>query len=82
MAPKLPYQVAGGHAVFLHGYDPDWLYLNSWGQRRRMDWGFLATFCDEAYALLSRDWLDTHGTTPMRETFMAMADELRAARAA
>ncbi len=82
VAPKLPYQVAGGHAVFVHGYDPDWLYLNSWGQRRRMDWGFLATFCDEAYALLSRDWLDTHGTTPMRETFTAMADELRVARAA
>ncbi len=82
VAPRRPYRIAGGHAVFLHGYDADWLYLNSWGRRRRMDWGFLAAFGDEAYALLSRDWLDTHGTTPMRETFLAVADELRAVRAA
>lgn len=82
VVPRRPCRVAGGHAVFLHGYDPDWIYLNSWGRRRRMDWGFLHRFCDEAYGLLSRDWLGTHGTTPMRETFGAMADELRAARAA
>ncbi len=81
VAPKQPYQIAGGHAVYLHGYDPDWLYLNSWGERKRMDWGFLGTFCDEAYGLLSRDWLDVHGTSPMRESFQTVADELRTARA-
>ena len=82
VAPRQAYQIAGGLAVYLHGYDPDWLYLNTWGARKRMDWGFLTAFCDEAYGLLSRDWLDTHGATPMRESFETAADELRAARAA
>jgi hypothetical protein len=81
VAPTRPYQIAGGHAVFLHGYDADWIYLNSWGQRTRMDWGFFATFCDEAYGLLSRDWLNVHGTSPMREDLDTLAEELRAARA-
>ncbi len=72
----------GGHAVFVHGYDADWLYLNSWGERKRMDWGFFRTYCDEAYGLLSRDWLDTHGNSPMHESFDVVAKELRAARSA
>ncbi|MCQ8277858.1 hypothetical protein NFI95_05295 [Acetobacteraceae bacterium KSS8] len=72
----------GGHAVFLHGYDADWLYLNSWGERKRMDWGFFRNYCDESYGLLSRDWLDTRGHSPMHESFDVVAQELQAARSA
>jgi hypothetical protein len=75
--------IAGGHAVFLHGYDADWLYLNSWGERVRMSWGFLDAYADEAYGLVSREnFLDTHGDSPMREGLDALAVELQAARAA
>lgn len=81
-AQATPAPVAGGHAVFLHGYDANWLFLNSWGERKRMDWGFFRTYCDEAYGLLSRDWLDTHATSPMREGFQTVAQELRAVRSA
>lgn len=81
VSPKQPFQIAGGHAVFVHGYDTDWLYLNTWGERKRMDWGFFDAFCDEAYGLLSREWLDIHGTSPMRESFDLVAAELRAAHA-
>ncbi len=82
VAPTAPAPAAGGHAVFLHGYDGDWLYLNSWGERKRMDWGFFRSYCDEAYGLLSRDWLDTGGHTPMQESFETLAVELKAALAA
>ena len=81
-APKRRVPIAGGHAVFVHGYDADGLWLNSWAERKRMDWGFLDAFCDEAYGLLSRDWLEVNGSSPMREDLGAMANELRAARAA
>ncbi|MGI4851667.1 MAG: hypothetical protein ACRYGR_06970 [Janthinobacterium lividum] len=74
--------IAGGHAVYVHGYDADWLYLNTWGERRRMSWGFFDTYCDEAYGLLSREnWLGVHGITPMGEAFVALSDELAAAMA-
>ena len=81
-APRQPFKIAGGHAVFVHGYDAEGLWLNSWAERKRMEWGFLDAFCDEAYGLLSRDWLEVNGASPMREDLFAMADELRAARAA
>ncbi len=80
--PKQPATIAGGHAVFVHGYDPDGLWLNSWGERKRMEWGFLDAFCDEAYGLLSRDWLEVNGRSPANEDFARLADELQAARAA
>jgi len=81
-APTQSYTIAGGHAVFVHGYDADGLWLNTWAERKRMDWGFFETFCDEAYGLLSRDWLDIHGDSPMRETFASVAAEWHAARTA
>ncbi len=81
-APKQRVKIAGGHAVFVHGYDADGLWLNTWAERKRMEWGFLDAFCDEAYGLLSRDWLEVNGSSPMREDLLAMAAELRAARTA
>ena len=74
--------VAGGHAVFLHGYDDNWLYFNTWAERLPMSWELFSLICDEAYGLLHRDWLDIHGNSPMRESFDTVAQELRAARAA
>ena len=71
--------IAGGHCVFVSGYDSDWLYANTWGERQPMDWDFFAAFADEAYGLISRDWLDTHGTSPMREDFAGVCAECRAA---
>ena len=81
-APRQPFRIAGGHAVFVHGYDADGLWLNSWAERKRMEWGFLDAFCDEAYGLLSRDWLAVNGLSPANEDFARLADELRAARLA
>ncbi len=79
VAPRQSFQVAGGHAVFVHGYDQNWLYLNSWGARKRMDWGFFGKFCDEAYGLLSRDWLRINGLSPANENFAQLAAEMKAA---
>jgi len=46
----------GGHAVFVPDYDADGLTCITWGQLKRMTWGFWGTYCDEAHALLSPDW--------------------------
>jgi hypothetical protein len=29
-----------------------------------MAWGFRQAYCDEAYAVLSKDWLDAQGLDP------------------
>jgi hypothetical protein len=52
----------GGHAVPVVAYDPQGLTVVTWGALKRMTWGFWSTYCDEAYALLSDDFLTADKT--------------------
>lgn len=54
----------GGHCVPVVGYTADGLWAVTWGAMQLMTWGFLATYCDEAYVLLSQDWMAASGTSP------------------
>jgi len=47
----------GGHAVPILDYDLRGLTCITWGQTKRMTWAFLKLYCDEAYAILSTDFL-------------------------
>jgi hypothetical protein len=46
----------GGHCVFVPNYDAETLTCITWGELKKMTWGFWGTCCDEAHALLSTDW--------------------------
>lgn len=48
----------GGHAVYVVEYDAHGLTCITWGQLKRMTWGFWQQYCDEAYGILSNDWLN------------------------
>ena len=54
----------GGHAVPVVGYDSQGLTCITWGDRKVMTWQFWTTYCDEAYAVLSRDFLSAGGGDP------------------
>jgi hypothetical protein len=47
----------GGHAVPVVAYDHHGLTVVTWGELKQMTWGFWAAYCDEAYAVLSQDFL-------------------------
>jgi hypothetical protein len=47
----------GGHAVPVVAYDQRGLTVITWGKPMRMTWGFLDAYCDEAYAVLSEDFI-------------------------
>ena len=47
----------GGHAVPVVAYDPRGLTVITWGKALRMTWGFWQAYCDEAYGILSPDFL-------------------------
>lgn len=47
----------GGHAIPAVAYDADHLYVVTWGAVKAMTWSFYIAYADEAYAILSRDWL-------------------------
>ncbi len=51
----------GGHAVPVVAYDSRSLTVVTWGALQTMTWGFWAAYCDEAYAILSPDYLAQKG---------------------
>ncbi len=60
----------GGHAVVIAAYDTTGLTCITWGATQRMTWSFFNTYCDEAYALLSKDWIKTAtGLSPLGNGF-------------
>ncbi len=48
----------GGHAVNVVEYDVHGLTVITWGAPLRMTWAFWDAYCDEAYAVLSKDFID------------------------
>jgi hypothetical protein len=53
-----------GHAVCNLGYGRAGTTCVSWGALYTMTWDFWQAYVDEAYALVSRDWLDSRGQSP------------------
>lgn len=48
----------GGHAVDVVAYDAHRLTVVTWGRLKQMTWSFWDRYCDEAYGILSGDFLD------------------------
>jgi len=65
----------GGHAVPVVAYDPRGLTVVTWGALKRMTWGFWVAYCDEAYALLSDDFL-TADKTPAGIDLVTLEQDL------
>ena len=53
----------GGHAVDVVRYDDAGLTIVTWGSLKKMTWSFWDRYCDEAYCLLSNDFI-AHGRAP------------------
>ena len=45
-------RIVGGHCVVAVGYDPDWLFVATWGTVQRVAWGWLAAYGEEGWAVV------------------------------
>lgn len=54
----------GGHCVNVVQVDPRGITFVSWGQLMRMTLQFYKKYCDEAYCVLSKDWIAPTGVAP------------------
>jgi hypothetical protein len=54
----------GGHAVPVVAYDSRGVTVVTWGALQAMTWSFWETYCEEAYAILSKDYLDGKKQAP------------------
>lgn len=66
----------GGHCVPVMGYDAKGLILVTWSQIWRMTWYFFACYCDEAWAVLSPDWVSS-GKSPAGLDTAQLASDLK-----
>ncbi len=71
----------GGHCVPLVGYSPDGLSCVTWGRVQKMSWQWFATYCEEAYAPLSRDWAGPDGKAPNALNWAQLRNDLAAIKA-
>ena len=67
----------GGHAVPVVAYDANGLTVVTWGKLMQMTWAFWDAYCDEAYAILSPDWLEAGKTSPSGFDVAALQSDLR-----
>ena len=54
----------GGHCVPIMAYSPQSLSVVTWGARLKMSWNFLKDYADEAYVVLSQEWIEVNGGAP------------------
>jgi hypothetical protein len=54
----------GGHAVPVVAYDTRGVIVVTWGALQAMTWSFWEAYCDEAYAILSTDYLNDKQQSP------------------
>ena len=53
----------GGHCVPMMAESPETLTCITWGERLKLSHNFLSDYADEAYAILSPDWITSQGDT-------------------
>jgi hypothetical protein len=70
----------GGHAIPACDYDADTLTVISWGKLVKVSWNWLDAFCDEAYALLSKDWITKTGNSPPGFDWLALQNDMNSFR--
>lgn len=68
----------GGHCVLLVGYDATYLWFVSWGRLMKMTHLFYQTYCDEAYAILTRDFVKPPGNAPSGLPLPALIQRMKA----
>lgn len=54
----------GGHSVEMIGYDTRGITLVTWGAEQRATWAWVKRYCDEAWAVISEDFINRLGRTP------------------
>jgi hypothetical protein len=68
----------GGHCVPVVEYSRTGVKVITWGRELWASWHFIYQYCDEAYGILSPDWISTAGTSPNGFDLATLAKDLDA----
>lgn len=72
-----------GHCVPAVAYDQRFIYVVTWGALKSMSWQFYNAYADEAFAVLSNDWINKQvGTAPSGFDMTTLQQDLTAVTSA
>jgi hypothetical protein len=70
----------GGHAIPAVAYDENGVTVVSWGKLMQASWNWLDAYMDEAYGLLSKDWMMQNGNSPPGFDWAALETDMNSLR--
>jgi hypothetical protein len=65
-----------GHCIPAVAYDAENLYIVTWGELKAMSWGFYNAYADEAYGVISEDFIEPSGDTAAGFNLAALKADL------
>jgi hypothetical protein len=65
-----------GHCIPAVGYDADQLWIVTWGEVKSMSWDFYNAYADEAFAVVSQDFVGKSGRSPAGFDLKALEADL------
>jgi hypothetical protein len=68
----------GGHCVDLGIHDPLGYVFSTWGEEQYATRSFINAYCDEAFAIISQDFLDGNGKAPNGFDLDSLTKDLQA----
>lgn len=66
----------GGHAVPCIAFDQHYITVVTWGSLMKMTWSFWDRYCDEGYAILSKDFINSNSTAPNSIDWASLQQDL------
>ena len=69
--------IEGGHDMLAVRYDPQYLYVITWGEVARLTWDWVHAYLDEAHVELFPDWIRAQGTAPSGLDMQKLEEDLR-----
>jgi hypothetical protein len=76
VVPNSP--VIGGHAINLQKWDINYMYPVTWGRLQPMDEAFWLAYGDEAWVIITDDWIEANGQDPLGLNLQQMIAEFDA----
>lgn len=71
----------GGHCVCNFGYGSEGTNCITWGKRQGMSWDWFKKYCDEAYVVITQDWINQlTNQTPSGFDLATLQQDLQALR--
>jgi hypothetical protein len=70
--------IIGGHAIDLQKWDTQYMYPVTWGRLQPMDEAFWLAYGDEAWVIITDDWIEANGDSPLGLNLQQMIAEFDA----